>query len=256
MDAVIFYPRSILRLPSFSGLNKRNLGNPIFSLKEIADRPSLFASQKESIQLTVSSIRADGNRRGQPPRKYTTTGRTTRGDDNKIPRSSNGKSSNSSNQEEIIALFRRIQSSISNGESLSAKKKSSLSSEDKPSAESVLEVLRQSRKQVKDKVLSGRRDLLEKERNMEDDPSIADLKLTRPPSKFVKRSPVPSSSTPKGKVVEMKTEASSATAGYKELELQKVEEMKLPALKKLAKSRGIKGYSKLKKSELVELLRS
>jgi hypothetical protein len=32
--------------------------------------------------------------------------------------------------------------------------------------------------------------------------------------------------------------------------------MKLTELKELAKSRGIKGYSKLKKGELLELLRS
>uniref|UniRef100_A0A3Q7F3B7 Rho termination factor-like N-terminal domain-containing protein n=2 Tax=Solanum lycopersicum TaxID=4081 RepID=A0A3Q7F3B7_SOLLC len=39
-----------------------------------------------------------------------------------------------------------------------------------------------------------------------------------------------------------------------ESEAVKIEEMKLPQLKELAKSRGLKGYSKLKKSELVELL--
>lgn len=48
---------------------------------------------------------------------------------------------NSSNQEELIALFRRIQSSISNGETGSAKTKTFRSSKNKSAAESILDVL-------------------------------------------------------------------------------------------------------------------
>lgn len=40
----------------------------------------------------------------------------------------------------------------------------------------------------------------------------------------------------------------------REHELKKLEDMKLTELKEIAKSKGIKGYSKLKKGELVELL--
>ncbi|KAA8515079.1 hypothetical protein F0562_018134 [Nyssa sinensis] len=262
MDAVVFYPHYALRLPYFSAFSKPRLGKPSLSLKEIADGRSLIASRKDVIQLTVSSIRADGNRRGRPPRKSTAEGRTEKDEENKIPQSFDGKSSNPSNQAEIIALFRRIQSSISKGESKSANKRSSNSSEDDTSAESVLEVLRQTRKQLKektsnkkeDKVLTRRRSRLEKVQKKEEYASVNDLKLSRPPSNFVKRSPIPSPTSRRGKVFESK--ASSATAGNKELELQKVEEMKLPALKELAKSRGIKGYSKLKKRELVKMLRS
>lgn len=95
-----------------------------------------------------------------------------------------------------------------------------------------------------------------KEQQIQANPPVTDFKLTRPPSKFVKRSPIPSSSTPTGKLLEPSNGASPHTAGTKEFELERVEEMKLPELKELAKSRGVKGYSKLKKKELVELLKS
>ncbi|KAK9267443.1 hypothetical protein L1049_009869 [Liquidambar formosana] len=262
MGAVVFYPHSVFRMPSFFAFSKPKLGKSVLSLKEIADGSSPFASQREFLQLAVSSIRSDGNKRGRPPRKNTASRRTAKEDETKIPQSSDGKSSNSSNQEEIIALFRRIQSSISKEESVISKKRSSNSSEDKPSAESVLEVLRQSRKQVKDKtsdkedgkVLTQRRGVPKREQRNQDNSSTLDFKLTRPPSNFVKRSPIPSPTTARRQVLELNSEASSAPAGSKVL--VRIEEMKLLELKELAKSRGLRGYSKLKKSELLELLRS
>ncbi|CAK9148113.1 unnamed protein product [Ilex paraguariensis] len=218
---------------------------------KIADGPSLFASHKDLAQLT-----------GRPPRKNSTTGGTPNDNGNEIPQSFDDKLSSSSSQEEIIALFRRIKSSISKGDSRSSKKRSSKSSEDKHSAESVLDVLRQSREQVKERastkgrvMASPRRKGPSESQEKLDHPSVPDHKLTRPPSNFVKRSPIPSPSSLRGKE-ELKSTASLSPAGDKEPGLQKVEEMKLPALKELAKSRGIKGYSKLKKSELVELLRT
>lgn len=107
-----------------------------------------------------------------------------------------------------------------------------------------------------DRVLTRRRGVPKKEQAVQNSPQVAELKSTRPPSKFVKRSPIPSSSTPRGNVLELNDEALAARAGSKELNLPRIEEMKLTELKELAKSRGMKGYSKLKKSELVELLRS
>lgn len=83
---------------------------------------------------------------------------------------------------------------------------------------------------------------------------VADFKLVRPPSKFVKRSPIPSPSGGNGS--HLKVEASQAIAETMELKFPSIEDMKLTELKALAKSRGFKGYSKLKKNELLELLRS
>lgn len=262
MDAVAFYP--VFHLPAFSVSGKPKLAKPFFSLKEIADGPSLFASRKNYTRLTVLSIRADGNRRGRHPQEHIAIGRTEKThDENKMSQSSDGKTSNSKNQEEIIALFRRIQSSISKGDSISPKMRSSNSSQDNTSAESVLEVLRQSRKQVKgektskkegNRASTRRRELLPKDQRVQEYPSPADLQLTRPPSNFVKRSPIPFALSTR-KDVEQKIEASAATAG-EEVESQNLEDLKLSELKELAKTRGIKGYSKVRKSELVELLRS
>lgn len=84
-----------------------------------------------------------------------------------------------------------------------------------------------------------------------DYPPTLDPRSTRLRSSFVKRSPIQSPINSKEKV-ELKTETS--VDNHVESEAVKVEEMKLPQLKELAKSRGLKGYSKLKKSELVELL--
>lgn len=116
-------------------------------MAETADRPSLFDSPKDFRQLTVSSIRSDENGRRRPPWRSSASRRTPE-DENETPQSSNGEKSNSSNQEEIIAMFRRIQSAISKDESVKTKRNSNLS-EDKTSPESVLEVLRKSRKQMK-----------------------------------------------------------------------------------------------------------
>ncbi|KAM7530477.1 hypothetical protein LguiB_033887 [Lonicera macranthoides] len=152
----------------------------------------------------------------------------------------------------MIALFRRIGSSISKGESASSKTRRS-----KASAESLLDVLVQSRKPVTEKtsnkewgkVLTQRRDPSKNNEKIEYYPPAADPKSTRPPSNFVKRSPIQSPVRFNRKAEPGTKEESISMVG-----VEKVEGMKVSELKELAKSRGIKGYSKLKKSELIELL--
>ncbi|XAR66588.1 hypothetical protein NMG60_11012870 [Bertholletia excelsa] len=259
MGAIAFQPGFLA--PSFSAASKSNLGKPFFclKLKEIADRPSTFPCQKHFTQLTVSSIRANGNRRGRPPLKDISSGQTSKRIENKGPQSSDGKSTKSPNQEEIIALFRRIKSSISKRDSANPKTRSSKSSQDSTSAESVTEVLRLSRKQIKggkeegNKGLTRSRGVSQSEQEVQEYPSAADPRLTRPPSNFVKRSPIPSSSSPRKVVDEQKI---GPRAAVTKEELPTLDKMKLCELKELAKSKGIRGYSKLKKRELVVLLRS
>ncbi|XP_034898808.1 uncharacterized protein [Populus alba] len=68
---------------------------------------------------------------------------------NGVLQSSDRKLPLSSNQEEIMALFRRIQYSISQGESTATGKKNAGRSEKSPT-DSILEVLLRSRKRAKD----------------------------------------------------------------------------------------------------------
>lgn len=229
MESVIAYPHSVPSLHPICAFAKSKLGRLTFSVKEIAVGSTL--------QFPISNIRADGNRRVRSAQRNPDSGRSINGDDNN--KTSEDKTYN---KEEILALFRRIQSSIS-GESKGRTNNTS--------AESVLEVLRQSRKQVKGafhdlgkitnretSTVSGERKKDVKKEEVVDFKST-DAKISRPPSNFVKRSPIP--------FVERVED---------EVKSEGLETMKLGALKELAKSRGIKGYSKLKKSELIKLLRT
>ncbi|KAK6268609.1 hypothetical protein QUC31_012769 [Theobroma cacao] len=232
------------------------ISHSLLNLTEIADKSRPFCS----LQVTVSSITSDGNRRGSRPRKSSASGRKKE-DESKKPPVGN-EAPNSSNQEDIIALFRRIQSSISKGETGSAKAKSLSSSKDKSTAESVLDVLRESRKNVRGirsnkggKASRWKSGVPKKIEGMGKKANAAtqDFKLLRPPSNFVKRSPVPYPTAPRVKGLEQNNEVVATNEGLK---LANIEKLKLTELKDLAKARGIKGYSRFKKSELVRLLRS
>ncbi|CDO96839.1 unnamed protein product [Coffea canephora] len=227
----------------------------LLNLAEFTDGSLLFASSRDIYYPVVSSKQADGDRKGVSPQSPG-LGRIPMGNENKENQSSR-------NREEIISLFRRIQSSISK-RSANSKKRSSQPSEDGSSADSVLEVLRQSRTKGKtarkdgDKISARQRGSLGKEQRANYS-SVVDSKLTRPPSTFVRRSPIPLSNRVPA---DLRSDQVPAADDKKETEipelkglaLQKVEDMKLPELKELAKSKGIKGYSKLRKAELVKLL--
>lgn len=227
----------------------------MFNLAEIAYGLSVSSNRRDYHCLALSTIRADGSRRRKSS-KDATPGKKSKGDELNIQSSPDSKSSNSLNQEEIISLFKRIQSSISKGDSTSSKKRSSKSSEEKPAIDSVLEILRHSKTQPKGKASNTKDDKGpthqrgQKEQVTDYSPT-PDPRSTRPQSSFVKRSPIQSPFNSK-KRFELKTETSSGNHG--EREALQIEDMKLPQLKELAKSRGLRGYSRLKKSELVELL--
>ncbi|XVF27468.1 hypothetical protein REPUB_Repub14bG0110100 [Reevesia pubescens] len=253
--AAVLSFQSISRFPSsFPFIKQLKLKKLVLSL---TDNSTPFSS----LQLTVSSITSDGNRGGSRPRKSSASGRKKEDENNK---SSDGiKAPNSSSQEEIITLFRRIQSSVSKGDRGGAKTKSFSSSKDKSRDDSVLDVLRESRKNVQDtrpkkgvgKALTWRSGVPKQRQGTEKKAAAAaqDFKLSRPPSNFVKRSPIPYPTAPRGKNLEQNNEVVATNEGSK---LANIEKLKLPELKELAKARGIKGYSRLKKSDLVQLLRS
>ena len=113
-------------------------------------------------------------------------------------------------------------------------------------------------KSGQDRGLTQKRRVPKKDHKLQNDAQhLAEkFNLTRPPSKFIKRSPIPFPSMPRGSPIELNSDPSAATETEEASKFPRIEEMKLPELKELAKSRGIKGYSKLKKGELLELLRS
>ncbi|KAK6932708.1 Rho termination factor, N-terminal [Dillenia turbinata] len=244
---------------------KIKLGKPFYSLEEIADVSLHFPSSRLQ-GFPVLKIRSEGRQRGRSPKRDVAAARRSskEADSNhKVPQSTGNKLLGTSDQDEIIRLFRRIRTSIARDESDGPKKRGLGSSKDLSSAESLLEVLRQSSRRQdgnlgkEERRTFAQRGVEKKERTIQDSSLAGDFKLTRPPSNFLRKSPIPLQSLHRAADAEMNNEGSSVSMSElaSEMETPQVEKMKLPELRALAKSRGLKAYSKLKKSELVELLK-
>ncbi|KAJ4823170.1 hypothetical protein Tsubulata_019224 [Turnera subulata] len=257
--AAVSYNQTFFSFPSCFNFRKQlKLG---YSLK---DGCLAFALENDELQLCLPSTRPNRSYGDRPVQKGFAFVRAKQKDEEGNLNDTDGKQPKSSEQKEIIALFRRIRSSISKEQR--AKKRISPAKSVNRLLEEVLDKSTEQRKDAatkrdKDNVLAQKKGVPKKEKIQNEMPqSVIGSKFIQPPTNFVSRSPIPAPSDPGGKPSELKGEATSAApaaaASRNELELPRIEEMKLAELRGLAKSRGIKGYSKLKKGELQELLRS
>uniref|UniRef100_A0A1D1Y6L4 SAP-like protein BP-73 n=2 Tax=Anthurium amnicola TaxID=1678845 RepID=A0A1D1Y6L4_9ARAE len=229
--------------------------------KEIAESTLFLSSKGRLVQFSAYGIKSEGNRRGRSKRESDSDIPVKRDDKLKDSSSSIDESSKSSSQEEILALFRRIQSSISEGGPVMRKNRNTSIPKVSQAAKSFQEAQRQypTQKRVRGKISSQSKDhkpplqraILNKDERKVD---AEKFKLSRPPSNFVKRSPIPSATLLRENTGQAIGEGSPATVAGELPGLQSIDGLKLSELKELAKSRGIKGYSKLKKGELVDLL--
>ncbi|URD86593.1 Rho termination factor, N-terminal domain [Musa troglodytarum] len=256
MTQALLFPNGSLRSPAAFFPPPLKLGHPrsIYGA-EITDAVLRNASQSGTSRFPLLSIRSEGNRGGRP-RKDTSRNKTRKEADRlKDLPTSNGEASNSASQDEIIALFRRIQTSISKGRPATPRRRNLKSQKEKKTGEPIPKDFEQEQVRVprKDDGAPEKSGLSEE--------------VARPVSKFVKKSPIPSpslvqageeaaeeqlQSVTRNKVAD---ERQQALTTDRESNVQNIDELKLPELKELAKRRGIKGYSKLKKGELLELLK-
>lgn len=201
--------------------------------------------RKAEIQCPSSSIsRSEGSRRERPQRRVPSNKpREEEGyDDLKDVHKSTGN-------EEILALFRRIRSSISKGGEANAPRRRSRRH---GAADPVSPDRNQSRERSKETARPSS--------------TLEDSRLPRRPlSKFVRKSPIPMAPPLKGQGLPEKgdevvkeqeaLERRENRHDSKALEMEKIDGMKLPELKEIARREGIKGFSKLKKGELLQLLK-
>ncbi|XP_020597772.1 uncharacterized protein LOC110037455 isoform X2 [Phalaenopsis equestris] len=193
-------------------------------------------------------IRSEGSRRKRPQQRSVSSNKPRGGGgDDELKRRSK-----SPDNDEILALFRRIQSSISKeGEAKVPRRRR------RGIADSVSPESRKSRESGKEQGGRGS--------GLEDAAALENSKIQRPLSKFVRRSPIPVASPAEDKGLFKKEdegereqevkEVEEKRAGSEVSEMQKIDEMKLSELKGLARGEGIKGISKLKKGELLQLLK-
>ncbi|XP_010439818.1 PREDICTED: uncharacterized protein LOC104723187 isoform X2 [Camelina sativa] len=163
----------------------------------------------------------------------------------KKPSNRGASNPSKSNQEEIISLLKRIQSSISKEAARDVEEKNrDESSESKPLTKAVVDVLEKSRKKT------------EGDTSVKKEPPKRQVEVPRPASSLVKKTPTSSASGPRGTLPVSISDKALGEMTKEEEKASLIETMKLAELKEVAKKRGIKGYSKLRKSELLELIRS
>ncbi|CAN7109179.1 unnamed protein product, partial [Brassica rapa subsp. narinosa] len=201
-------------------------------------RDSLSPSSGQSFSRTAF----DGDRRSWPGETLSRRSKKGYVVCCKNPSDEQSSDPSKAKQEEIISLFRRIQASISKGEeSQGADEKNGVASSGNESlSKAILDVLEKPREKT------------EGDAGVRKEPPKR--QVARPPTSFAKRSPTrPSASGPRGKLPITK---STMEETEKQDKPPLIETMKLAELKEVAKNKGLKGYSKLKKSEILELLRS
>ncbi|XP_052113720.1 uncharacterized protein LOC107473780 [Arachis duranensis] len=189
---------------------------------------------------------------------------TSRKTEDKRSKSFKVEKTESSHHEEIMDLLKRIQISISKGKS-QYKDKYYLGYNGRyillffiSNSHLILFTAGNISNKSKQKDLSEKISASRNEEGAEGNPHVLGFKLTRLASNFAKKSPIPSLSTPRSNTIGQTNYGSSNISLETKVqpEQETLEEMKLAQLKELAKSRGIKGYSKLKKSELIKVLGS
>ncbi|CAH2078613.1 unnamed protein product, partial [Thlaspi arvense] len=229
--------------------------------------PCVYSSIKQGFtranHLHVRALTEFGQIAGSPPPRfgYSLSRTASNGDRRSWPREEassmkgsvccqkrsdeRSSSPSTSKQKEIISLFRRIQSSISKGESRGAEEKNSDKSSERESlSNAILDVLEKPRTKT------------EGDTGVTTESSKRQGNVAKPVSSFAKRSPTrPSTTGPTGKLPTTKSDKALEET-EKEEKPPLIETMKLAELKEVAKNRGIKGYSRLKKNEILELLRS
>ncbi|KAL8140515.1 hypothetical protein V2J09_006536, partial [Rumex salicifolius] len=219
------------------------------------------AHQVVHSQLLKSISVSDGTRKNKPfNRNYALNDRSSQEDERRLPRgSSSGKWSS---QKRLLTLFKQIETSIAQEKARSTNERefTNSSKDYHVSFDTVLEALEEPSRTRKAPTLNKGSDSISHKKRAtktENEPNLPDpqpsaLKAMRPPSSFMKKSPISSLSTEGIKSIEL-TAVELSEGGVEEEPLQ-LGKMKLTELKEVAKARGIKGYSKLKKSELVDLL--
>ncbi|CAI0475856.1 unnamed protein product [Linum tenue] len=195
----------------------------------------------QKISFYSASSKGDGSFAFASPKVL---GSGNRISSSRISKKHERKATNSSREKEIIALFRRIRIAISSTESNGSAEDAT--SQKKSATINSVSGKAKNKEKVKQGETRRKQGMLEKQVSQSTvQGGIAEFKTNRPPTNFMRRSPIPSTSAPRVMDNEL-DDGNSATQEGDKLENQKLEQMKLAQLKELAKSRGVKGYSKLK----------